>query len=41
MKNGDDISIIATGGIIVDCLKAADLSEKGVNAEVIFNKTFR
>ena len=45
MKNGDDISIIATGGIIVDCLKAADLlKKKGVNAQSYFNaynKTFR
>ena len=42
MKNGDDISIISTGGIIVDCLKAADLlKKKGVNAQVISMHTIK
>jgi len=42
MKAGDDITIIATGGIIVDCLKAADkLEKKGVDAQVISMHTIK
>ena len=36
MQSGKDITIIGTGGIIVDCLKAADLlKENGLSAQVI------
>ncbi len=36
MQSGKDITIIGTGGIIVDCLKAADLlKNNGLSAQVI------
>jgi len=42
MRPGDDLSIIVTGGIMEECLKASmELEKKGVNARVISMHTIK